>query len=590
MTTPHAAGVQLDLTAVPWSRRGSYMTLTMNVERRDHPGRDNDVEPGLYLGDVSGLRLWRWNGVFLVLGIDGDRFVTPEVTSATYDLLVLSVGSGIVEVTWEGADTMRFRSTGAGLRFVQSVIDPMDAALAFPTGTDAWRLQMGEDAHYVVTRISGLLSVDAPNVRTGDADTVDRKVIDMRPGTDGIAEIALTQYEAGYVAPASRPSFEECRLSVQDELATWSAGFPALSADLVSTGDAATALLWSSTVGPRGLLGRPGILMSKNWMNAIWSWDHCFNALGLAAGDKGLAWDQFVLLFDHQHRDGMLPDLIHDNGRMWGFCKPPVHGWTLRHLIEADAVPAGELDAIYPKLVAWTEWWFTYRDLDRDGLCEYFHGCDSGQDNSSAFDGTGFPAASPDLAAFLVIQMDVLADVAMRLGRETEAAEWSRRADEHLALMLDLLWNGESFCIRRGSDGTTGRTGASQVFVLPMLLGDRLPEPVREALVREAVDGGLLTAHGVASESPRSVAYEPDGYWRGPIWAPTTYLVIEGLRACGRSDLAETVATRFLDTVRRGGFAENFEATTGLPLRDRGYSWSASVFLILARERATQGG
>ena len=121
------------------------MTLTMNVERRDHPGRDNDVEPGLYLGDVSGLRLWRWNGVFLVLGIDGDRFVQPEVTSATYDLLVLSVGTGTVEVTWEDADTMRFRCSGAGLRFVQSVIDPMDAALAFPTGTDAWRLQMGED-------------------------------------------------------------------------------------------------------------------------------------------------------------------------------------------------------------------------------------------------------------------------------------------------------------------------------------------------------------------------------------------------------------------------------------------------------------
>ena len=121
-----------------------------------------------------------------------------------------------------------------------------------------------------------------------------------------------------------------------------------------------------------------------------------------------------------------------------------------------------------------------------------------------------------------------------------------------------------------------------------MLLGDRLPEAVREALVREALEGGLLTMHGVASESPQSAAYEPDGYWRGPIWAPTTYLVIEGLRACGRSDLADDVAARFLVTVRQGGFAENFEATTGLPLRDRGYSWSASVFLILARERALQ--
>jgi hypothetical protein len=31
-----------------------------------------------------------------------------------------------------------------------------------------------------------------------------------------------------------------------------------------------------------------------------------------------------------------------------------------------------------------------------------------------------------------------------------------------------------------------------------------------------------------------------------------------------------------------GGFAENYEATSGRPLRDRGYSWSAAVFLRIA--------
>ena len=81
-----------------------------------------------------------------------------------------------------------------------------------------------------------------------------------------------------------------------------------------------------------------------------------------------------------------------------------------------------------------------------------------------------------------------------------------------------------------------------------------------------------------------------DGYWRGPIWAPTTYLVIDGLRAIGESNLAESVRSGYLKTVQSGGFAENYEATTGSPLRDRGYSWSAAVFLRLAGEATAAPG
>ena len=44
------------------------MTLTQNVQASEHPGRDVHVEPGLYLCDVSGSRLWRWNAVFRVHG------------------------------------------------------------------------------------------------------------------------------------------------------------------------------------------------------------------------------------------------------------------------------------------------------------------------------------------------------------------------------------------------------------------------------------------------------------------------------------------------------------------------------------------
>jgi putative isomerase len=575
---------ELDLSAVAWSRRGAYMTLSTNVGKRDHPGRDHDVEPGLYLCDVSGSRLWRWNGVFRLRGLVDDDVVEPSIESARADLVVLRVGDGRIEITWDGTETMRMRAHGTGIRLEQSVIDPLDAALAFPRSPDSWRLQMGEDAHYVVTRISGELDVDAPRVRTGDADTVDRKVVDARPGATGTVEIALTQYEAGYAAPETWRSFEECRADLVAELTSWLSAFPAVDDEFQSTRRAAAALLWSNTVAPRGILTRSGVLMSKNWMNAIWSWDNCFVALGLAAGDPGLAWDQFLVVLDHQHRDGMLPDIVHDNGRMWGFCKPPVHGWTLRALLAAGAVPEGGLERVYPALVAWTDWWFRFRDDDGDGLCEYFHGCDSGQDNSTAFDAVGFPAAAPDLAAYLVLQMDVLADVAGRLGRHEESHVWSARADAHLDLLLRRLWDGQRFVVRRGGDGATGRAGASQLFVLPMLLGERLPADVQVRLVAATLAN--LTEHGVASESPSSALYEPDGYWRGPIWAPTTYLVVEGLRACGRPDLADDVGRRFLRTCRAGGFAENFDARSGAPLRDGGYSWTAAVALVLAGELA----
>ena len=37
----------------------------------------------------------------------------------------------------------------------------------------------------------------------------------------------------------------------------------------------------------------------------------------------------------------------------------------------------------------------------------------------------------------------------------------------------------------------------------------------------------FLTENGLATEMPKSNKYESNGYWRGPIWAPTTYLLVD---------------------------------------------------------------
>ena len=98
----------------------------------------------------------------------------------------------------------------------------------------------------------------------------------------------------------------------------------------------------------------------------------------------------------------------------------------------------------------------------------------------------------------------------------------------------------------------------------------------------------FVTANGPATQLTDSDEYEDDGYWRGPIWAPSTVLIEDGLRRSGHLEAAETISRRFRLLCERSGFAENFDAISGEGLRDRAYTWTASAYLLLAR-RAARG-
>jgi putative isomerase len=241
------------------------------------------------------------------------------------------------------------------------------------------------------------------------------------------------------------------------------------------------------------------------------------------------------------------------------------------------------LGEIYRPLGRWTDWWLRHNDSDGDGIPDYAHGNDSGWDNCTAFD-IGTPLEAPDLSAYLVIQMDVLSQIAHRLGRRAEAARWKARADELLARLIQHSWRGDGFVAPRSGDHRVSDSDTLLAYV-PIVLGKRLPDEIRRKLLAGLKDKGrFLTRHGLATESPRSRHYRSDGYWRGPIWAPATLLIVDGLAACGERGLARSIARRFCNLCAAGGMAENFDALTGRGLRDRAYTWTASVFLILAHE------
>jgi glycogen debranching enzyme len=316
-------------------------------------------------------------------------------------------------------------------------------------------------------------------------------------------------------------------------------------------------------------------------MHAVWSWDNCFNALGVAAQDPALSWEQLMLLIDQQNEQGAFPDFVTDDCLEWGFVKPPIHGWALRKLMHYPWVDKKHLQEIYEPLCKATHWWFRWRDMDGDGIPEYLHGNDSGWDNCTLFD-VGYPVKSPDLMAFLAIQMEVLGEVADRLGKDEEAAQWKRKSKEAIRILVDEFWDGTRF-VAKSMDGKTLKSPSSLLSYLPIILAERLPENIVKTMAADLkTEGYLLTKFGLASESPKSKRFIADGYWRGAIWAPPIAIIVDGLNDSGETALARKIARRFCDMCAKSGFAENYHALTGKSLRDPGYTWTSSIFLLLA--------
>ncbi len=329
-------------------------------------------------------------------------------------------------------------------------------------------------------------------------------------------------------------------------------------------------MLWSATVRPAGFITRPAVLMSKHWMDKVWSWDHCFNAIALGQGLPGLAWDQFRLPFDHQDDAGALPDSVTHSEILYNFVKPPIHGWALRQL-----PPPSDPAEIYRSLERWTTFWLDARRTPGHELPHYQHGNDSGWDNATTFDPERV-VETADLASFLVLQLRELARLAPD---PNDSARWTERADRIRDALLAELWDGERFLTRSAHSQRTW-SSSSLLDLMPIVLGQELPAPVRAALAARIEQH--LTAFGPATELPASEHYQDDGYWRGPIWAPSTILIEDGLRRAGHTALADEVSARFRTLCEKSGFAENFDARTGEGLRDRAYTWTASAYLILA--------
>ena len=385
------------------------------------------------------------------------------------------------------------------------------------------------------------------------------------------------------------PSPEETQPGInamERDFAEWMKGVPRVPQAYEQAAKTAWFLFWNLQVSPTGKYTRRTILSSKRSMSQIWSWDNCFNALAVAAWDPDLAWEQLLVILDHERPDGLLPDAVNDLQPIFGFNKPPVWGWTVCRLLPFTPVEkrTGYIKAVYTKISRFHRWWFEHRDLSGDGLPWYMCGNDSGWDNATVFD-AGWPVQSPDLTALLILDAEALASMADDLGLPAESASWRQEATRLIdGFHRRFVRNNELVVYLLKPRGVMEASSSSLLTRIPILLGQRLAPAVRKQILADlANESEFLAASGPASESLASPRYEPNGYWRGPVWGPSTLLIFDGLLQCGDRVLARELASRFCDTcARRAEFRENYDARTGAGQYDTGMPWSAADFLLLA--------
>ena len=564
MTSTPPSGPRFDIRDIPFSHLGSWLALspvTGNARRAE------DVHL------VS-----HRQGMHAVLRL---RPGTETRIEATPSLLSWVAAAGPrIDAAYESPDTLRLRGDGLKLRIsaAASELTPFSGTYLYRDPVDGSSVFTSYETgrRYRVTVLSGSVSVEGDQALGASA----RAITTISPTW----EIAIEEYRAGRAPYTLSDSFDEverraARVFAQyaDHIAPWrGTGTPAA--------ELAAYVLWSATVSPSGYLARPAVLMSKHWMDKVWSWDHCFNAIALADGDPDLAWHQFRLPFDHQDDSGALPDSVTHSEVLYNYVKPPIHGWALGRMRERAAARldgAASAKEIYAALESWTEYWLGRR-APGSPLPHYHHGNDSGWDNATTFDQARV-VETADLSAFLILQMHQLATLAADLGDAAAGDRWKTEAETLLAALLDLLWTGERFAARLVESGTL-RTSESLLDLMPIVLGEYLPDHVHTKLAARIAR--QLTEHGPATEHPDSPEYAADGYWRGPIWAPSTLLIEDGLRRAGHIEPADEISLRFRALCENSGFAENFDARTGAGQRDRAYTWTASVYLILARAAA----
>ncbi len=372
--------------------------------------------------------------------------------------------------------------------------------------------------------------------------------------------------------------------------------------------------------------GRRWIFPSEKGQDqwTIHGWNSFFNALLLSVESVKHAKDVIRSVLETQYANGNIPHWKGKSGGTPDRSQPPVGSFVVWKCFQRD----GDLDFLryaYPYLKRWHAFWKSKkrngqarRDGNRDGLMEW--GSDtgliaswvpawerdasgetrasweSGQNDLPNWDRAVYSEATGtlsmncvDLNSLYALDTWCMAQMARILKNDQEFTNYTEEYEQMKALINDRLWNeADGFYYDRYWDGRFSSKKAASNFY-PLLA--KIPDQERALLLRKRLlsEEEFWGEYVVPTISRDDQEFADQDYWRGKIWAPTNYLIYQGLKAYGFDAVASEYAKKSAELFMRSWVnfqlcPENFDSRTGEAGESRHQSWGPLFALIALEE------
>lgn len=356
---------------------------------------------------------------------------------------------------------------------------------------------------------------------------------------------------------------------------------------------------------PAGDILHDGCYPSYCGFFGVWSWDSWKHASATALFNPELAKNEIRCLFDYQAENGMIPDYVSRFKERinWRDSKPPLAAWAVMNVYENTGDKAF-VEEMFDKLYKYHQWWYTDRDHDKNGVCEYGStdgtliaaAWESGMDNGVRFDEAEMLKNEPEnawsmnqenicLNSFLYAEKGYLAKMAQMLGKNELADKLTQEAKalkEHIQTKMFDPETGFFYDTRIGTGEFIKVMGAE--CWLPLWAGIATPEQARQVLDKMLDPTKFNSTVPLGTLEISHLRFRPTrGYWRGPVWIDQVYFGVMGLRKYGFDKEADMFVRKYIANAQGlltdGPIHENYNPLTGETLNCPNFGWSSAVTL-----------
>lgn len=450
--------------------------------------------------------------------------------------------------------------------------------------------------------------------------------------------------------------------------------------------------LMTNWFSPAGAIKHDGIVpsMSYKWFIGMWAWDSWKQVVATTYFNEELAKNNVRALFDYQITSddtvrpqdaGAIIDCIFYNqnedrggdGGNWNErnSKPALAAWAVENVYRQTG-DKEFLKEMYPKLVAYHNWWYTNRDIDQNGIAEYggmvHETCydwtsygyevgqivegfgtvngqgfvldtngerivcpeagieaaawESGMDNATRFDREGngpddkgieiytvrndahdpigyvINQESVDLNAYLYAEKGFLKSMAEELGYEADVEKYTKEAKHLQEYINNNMYDEETgfyYDVQTNEDGSIKKLlvnrGKGTEGWIPLWAKAATKEQAANVVENMMDENKFNTFVPFPTASKDNDKYDPEKYWRGPVWLDQALYAVEALQNYGYNDKAKDVTIKLFDHAKGllddGPIHENYNPETGEGLHTKNFSWSASAFYLLYQNTLT---